>query len=200
MKQAKNHPFSMSFLMERYAIRQQSLNEYVKNHLAELNADGEHAVKIGKAWQFDAEAIRILDKLRDFTDGSVAIYDYENPETVRANEAEAKLGEALKMIEGLRESNKRKDEALQSQARTLELQAVRLEKADNDALLLSAAEADLKIAEADKHRQQQQINSQAEEIARLRTDFEAERKARQDAEARAEAEAKKSWWDKLWGK
>ena len=200
MKQDKNHPFSMSFLMERYAIRQQSLNEYIKNHLDELNADGEHAVKIGKAWQFDAEAIRILDKLRDFSDGSVVIYDYENPETVRANEAESQLGEALEVIKELRQNIQRKDEALQSQARTLELQAVRLEKAEKDTLLLSAAEADLKIAEADKCRQQQQINAQAEEIARLRTDFEAERKARQDAEARAEAEAKKSWWDKLWGR
>ena len=56
------------------------------------------------------------------------------------------------------------------------------------------------IAEADKYRQQLQLETQANEIARLRTDFEAERKARQDAEARAEAEAKKSWWDKLLGR
>lgn len=207
MKQEINYPFTIQFLIERYEVRRQSLLEYTKNHISELNEDGVHARKFGKEWRFDEVAVSRLDELRGYLGASVAIYDYENPETVRANEAEANLARALEKIAELEQSNKRKDDALQSQAKALELQATKLEEADKklkkaqaDALLLTAAEADLKIAEADKCRQQKQISEQAEEIACLKAEFEAERKARQDAEARAEAEAKKTWWDKFWGK
>ena len=37
---------------------------FVKNHLAEINRDGEHAEKIGKSWLFDEIAVHRIIELR----------------------------------------------------------------------------------------------------------------------------------------
>lgn len=52
-------------LMKRYNITTaQGMTRTIRVHLDELNADGEHARKIGKEWQLDAVAIRRLDSIR----------------------------------------------------------------------------------------------------------------------------------------
>lgn len=179
--------WTINDLMKRYGINRASMTEYAKAKIDIINKDDIHAKKAGKEWQFDAEAVRILDALRGY---GVTVENYDTPEKAKIAELEKELEEARKFMAAAQAENSRQKDKI------IEL----LENEKSNIRLLSAAESDLKIAEADKERQQKQIEEQTEEFARLKAELENERKARLDAEAKAEAEAKKSWWDKLWSK
>lgn len=179
--------WTINDLMKRYGINRASMTEYAKSKIDIINKDGVHAKKSGKEWQFDAEAVRILDELRGY---GVTVENYDTPEKAKIAELEKELEEARKFMAAAQAENSRQKDKI------IEL----LENEKSNIRLLSAAESDLKIAEANKERQQKQIEEQTEEFARLKAELENERKARLDAEAKAEAEAKKSWWDKLWSK
>ena len=52
-------------LMKRYNIKsRQGIRQFVLKHLSEINSDGEHAKQTLDGWQFDDEAVRIIDDLR----------------------------------------------------------------------------------------------------------------------------------------
>lgn len=189
-KQGSNLPYSMAFLMERYKIRQQSLNEYIKNHIDELNQDGIHARKVGKEWRFDGTAIRILDELRAFAGEAVAIIDYETAETARIKELEQELEEAKAEIVRQKEWLDSQALVVKKQLALLEANEIKIKKAENDALLLSAAEADLEKAEAEN-------KQQADQIAELQADGERKDQAISELEAKLNAELSKGFLEKL---
>jgi hypothetical protein len=56
--------WTINELMKRYGINRASMTEYAKAKINIINKDDVHAKKAGKEWQFDGEAVRILDELR----------------------------------------------------------------------------------------------------------------------------------------
>jgi hypothetical protein len=146
MKQGENYPFAMQDLVERYGIKRQSLLEYTKNHISELNEDGVHARKFGKEWKFDTVAVKRLDELRGYIGNAIAIIEYESPELARAREAEAELEQVKQRIDEL-------EQELKAKSRTIDMQVQMLadEKANSDQkLLLLTSEAEAKEQEQAK--------------------------------------------------
>lgn len=177
MKQDINYPFTMQFLIERYEVRRQSLLEYTKNHISELNEDGVHARKFGKEWRFDEVAVSRLDKLRGYLGASVVTNNYETAETARIKELEQELEEAKAEIARQKEWLDSQALVAKKQLALLEANETKIKKAENDALLLSAAKADLEKAEAEN-------KQQADQIAELQADGERKEQAISELEAK----------------
>lgn len=57
---------TMKELAGHFGVSIQTMTEYVKRHLDEINADGSHAALRAGKWAFDAEAVRKLEELRGF--------------------------------------------------------------------------------------------------------------------------------------
>ena len=51
-------------LMKRYNISKQAACKYIRGHLDQINADGEHAIRRSGVWYFDDMAIERIDQLR----------------------------------------------------------------------------------------------------------------------------------------
>ena len=59
-------------LMRIYNITRQGVRRFVDKHIDEINSGGiEHAKPTADGWQFDAEAVRIIDDLRGFSQVAV---------------------------------------------------------------------------------------------------------------------------------
>ena len=84
--------WTINELMKRYGINRASMTEYVKAKINIINKDDIHAKKAGKEWQFDAEAVRILDELRGY---GVVVENYDTPEKAKIAELEEELEEAF---------------------------------------------------------------------------------------------------------
>ena len=69
---------------------------FVKNHLAEINRDGEHAEKIGKSWLFDEIAVKRIMELRAQTTHARA--DKETPEQAEIRQARIVVTKAQQQI------------------------------------------------------------------------------------------------------
>lgn len=69
---------------------------WVKNHLAELNADGEHATKTGKSWLFDEIAVKRVLELRAQTTYTKA--EKETPEQAELRQARVIVTKAQQQI------------------------------------------------------------------------------------------------------
>ena len=69
---------------------------FVKNHLAEINRDGEHAEKIGKSWLFDEIAVKRIMELRAQTAHARA--DKETPEQAELRQARIVVTKAQQQI------------------------------------------------------------------------------------------------------
>ena len=69
---------------------------FVKNHLAEINRDGEHAEKIGKSWLFDEIAVKRIMELRAQTTHARA--DKETPEQAELRQARIVVTKAQQQI------------------------------------------------------------------------------------------------------
>lgn len=58
--------FSTDDLMERYGVSRPGIIKFVNAHIDDINKDGDvHAKKIGKEWVFDAEAVKVIDELKN---------------------------------------------------------------------------------------------------------------------------------------
>ena len=57
---------TMKELAGHFGVSIQTMTEYVKRHLDEINADGSHAALRAGKWAFDAEAVQKLEELRGF--------------------------------------------------------------------------------------------------------------------------------------
>lgn len=69
-------------LMQRYNITRQGVRRFVDKHIDEINSDGtEHAKPTADGWQFDSEAVKIIDELRGLS--QVAIIENSESETIK---------------------------------------------------------------------------------------------------------------------
>ncbi len=74
-------------LLKRYNVRDSStIRRFITRHLDEINADGEHAFQTKNGWQFDAEAVRIIDELRGFN--AVAVIEEQESERIQELQTE----------------------------------------------------------------------------------------------------------------
>ena len=181
MKQDVNYPFTMQFLIERYEVRRQSLLEYTKNHISELNEDGVHARKFGKEWRFDEVAVSRLDELRGYLGASVATNNYETAEVARIKELEQELEEAKAEIARQKEWLDSQALAAKKQLALLEAHETKIKELEPKVLQLNAAEADNKL--------------KADKIAELQAD--GERKDQAISNLQAEKEEQKTEIKKL---
>lgn len=180
--------YTMKDLVEMYGMTRAGVGKSLKEHSEAINANGTNVWQEGtkNEWRLTEEGRKIWDELR------------KTSTTIVERSAEAE-----RITELLEENSTLKTQMLAIQAEVAVAYKKVAEMSENEKsniLLLSAAESDLKIAEADKHRQQKQIEAQAEEIARLKADLETERKARekaQSAEARLNEELSKGFWGKV---
>ena len=79
--------FVINDLLKRYEIKSSgSMRNFVVRNLQKINADGEHAKQTPDGWQFDAEAVRIIDELRGFN--AVAVIEEQESERVKELQTE----------------------------------------------------------------------------------------------------------------
>lgn len=177
MKQDINFPFTMQFLVERYEIKRQSLLEYTKNHISELNEGGVHARKFGKEWRFDEVAVNRLDEMRGYLGTAIATNNYETAEMVRIKDLEQELDKAKAEIA-------QQKEWLDSQARTMKNQLSMLEANENRIKFL-----------ADNNAKLQQLTNRADEEKKkvLNRIQDLEARATSAEEALKEERSKSLW-------
>jgi len=167
-------------LMKRYGITTaQGMTRTIRVHLDALNADGEHARKIGKEWQLDEVAIRRLDGIRGLTE-SEAVQNLENEEIRSLTVTVQNLQTSL--LHAQHETAEVQKQVLQAQAaltqekdRVIEMQAGK-----------AAAEVRAVQSETRMESMQRDINRLSKEL----------QEARQDKEHMARA----SLWQRITGR
>lgn len=84
-------------LTARYGLSEQGLRKFIREHLSELNSDGQHVKRVGRTWKLDDVAIARLDKLRRYTEPKVEVVtlDETNAEIVKLREENSRL---MKML------------------------------------------------------------------------------------------------------
>lgn len=137
---------------------------FVKNHLAEINRDGEHAEKIGKSWLFDEIAVKRIMELRAQTTHARA--DKETPEQAELRQARIVVTKAQQQI-------------IMLQNKTLEdaQHIIELTKAQTQ------AEAQNKILEAKLEGTQAQLATTTSEKEQLKAQLDTLLVAHQSAQA-----------------
>lgn len=199
--------WSVNDLMSRYNINRASLLEYAKAKEGIINATAINMQKNGKKWQFNFQAVRILDELRGY---GVVVENYDSPEKARIAELEAELEEARKFMAAAQAENSRqKDKIIELH----EAKEMLLEEKAKNVKLLADFEATRKIAEDEKQRLLE-INSKVEaELQAKENRLEVAENGRVEAEVRngilqrelestkAELaeEKNKSFWRRLFG-
>lgn len=137
---------------------------WVKNHLAEINADGEHAKKEGKSWLFDDIAVQRILEMRG--DAIPARAERETKEQAELRRAQTMLTRAQQNI--------------------IELQGKALENSQHIIKLTedrAQAEAQAQILEAKLEGTQAQLATATSEKERLGAELERLQVAHQSAQA-----------------
>ena len=168
---------------------------WVKNHLAEINKDGEHATKTGKSWLFDEIAVKRVLEHRAQTTYTKA--EKETPEQAELRQARVIVTKAQQQIIMLQ--NKTIEDAqhiieltkAQTQA---EAQAQILE------LKLEGTEAQLATATSEKER----LGAELERLQVAHQSAQAQllalERAKIELEAKLAEEKSKSFWDRLFNR
>ena len=161
---------------------------WVKNHLAEINTDGEHAKKEGKSWLFDEIAVRRIIELRG--DAIPARAERETKE-----QAELKRAQIL---------------LTKTQQNVIELQSKVLEDAQHIIKLTEGkaqAEAQTQILELKLEGKEAQLATAKTELERLQVAHQSAQaqllaleKAKIELEAKLAEEKSKSFWDRLFNR
>ena len=159
-------------LMQRYNVKtRQGMVQWVKAHLSKINADGEHACLVKGIWEFDVEAVHIMDRLRGLGKASV-LKELEN-EKVAAARQEAENYRIL-LMQKQEEINQLHKKLLESKDELLKVQPLSLKaalheeeidklKTENEALQTRAI-----TAEATYTTQQSELDRLKEENERLK--------------------------------
>ena len=168
---------------------------FVKNHLAEINRDGEHAEKIGKSWLFDEIAVKRIMELRAQTTHARA--DKETPEQAELRQARIVVTKAQqqiimlqnKTIEDAQHIIKLTEGKAQAEAQTQILE-----------LKLEGTEAQLATATSEKER----LGAELERLQVAHQSAQAQllalEKAKIELEAKLAEEKSKSFWDRLFNR
>ena len=78
---------SINELIKRYNIKSSSsFRQFILRNLDIINADGVHAMQTKNGWQFDSEAVRIIDELRNFS--SVVVINSAESERIKELQTE----------------------------------------------------------------------------------------------------------------
>ena len=168
---------------------------WVKNHLAEINKDGEHATKTGKSWLFDEIAVKRVLELRAQTTYTKA--EKETPEQAELRQARVIVTKAQQQI-------------IMLQNKTIEDAQHIIKLTEGKA----QAEAQAQILEAKLEGTQAQLATATSEKEGLKVELERLQVAHQSAQAqllalekaKIELEAKlaeeksKSFWDRLFNR
>ena len=203
--------WTINDLMKRYGINRASMTEYAKSKIDIINKDGVHAKKSGKEWQFDAEAVRILDELRGY---GVTVENYDTPEKSKIAELEEELEEARKFMAAAQAENARQKDKIIA---LLEAKEMLLGEKAEAVKMLACAEADRKMAESDIaiikkiremeneaasseiERQQVEINVLKEEREIDKSAIESLQRKLQETEAALNKEKNKTIWQRIFG-
>jgi len=128
-------------LMKRYKVKSAgSLRTFISKHLAEINATGNHAVQTKNGWQFDSEAVKIIDDLRGYSIATVI----DDLESEKINELQAEI-DNLKTLLLISQSKviKLQEELSEKQTALAEAQTSAL-LADNKKIALEGEISNLK--------------------------------------------------------
>lgn len=177
---------TMKELAGHFGVSIQTMTEYVKRHLDEINADGSHAALRAGKWAFDAEAVRKLEELRGF--GIAGVMEAVESKKVRDLEI---------MVDNLQVALLH----AQEDAKTAYQQVA---DAERERRLLAEAQAD-QVAELATLRERaaaqiEKLSAQQDEIQRLRQEADQLReevKRHQEDQSRL---AHASLWQRLTGR
>ena len=157
-------------LMNRYKISKSGIRLFINRNLSKINADGiEHAKQTSEGWLFDAEAVRIIDELRSFSQVSVI----EQEETERIKELQNEI-ENLKNLLLISQSQLIKVQSdLNETQKLLQDNQTKLLTAENQSkendMALVRTQADLKIEKSKREIAEEkilEINFQLDESQR----------------------------------
>lgn len=193
-------------LMKRYGIAKSSLSEFIKNHITEINNDGQnHIVTDRKVKWFDDYAVQRIDELRGYNSNvtlaaEAAKVDRERELLEENSQLKTRL---LLMAEEKAQVYKELAEYKGYKLLSGELQTL-AEEAKSEQ---KAAEARLKQAaeiEAAAHRERQQHDAERAEAARklneAETRYEKAIEINRLLQDQLATERKKTWLDKLFGR
>lgn len=189
--------WTINDLMKRYGINRASMTEYAKAKIDIINKDDIHAKKAGKEWQFDAEAVRILDELRGY---GIVVENYDSPEKARIAELERELEEARTFMAAAQAENSRqKDkiiELLEEKAEAVKLLACAeadRKMAENDvAIIKKTRELENEAASSEIEKQKVELSALKEERAAVKAEADRLRKELQEAQDALKAEKSKN--------
>lgn len=166
---------TMKEIAGHFGVSIQTMTEYVKRHLDEINADGSHAALRAGKWAFDAEAVRKMEELRGFGIAGVM----EAVESQKVKDLEVTVDNLQVALLHAQEDAK---EAYQQVA-----------NAERERRLLAEAQMD-QAAELATLRER--TTAQQDEIRRLRQEA---AQAREEAKAQQERLTHASLWQRLTG-
>lgn len=116
-------------LMHRYNVKtRQGMSQWVKSHLDEINADGTHASLVKGEWDFDVDAVHIMDKLRGFGKASV-VKELENAKVAEAKQTAENY--RLLLLQKQEEINQLQQKLLDAKDELLKMQPLALEAAQH---------------------------------------------------------------------
>ena len=168
---------------------------WVKNHLAKINTDGEHAKKEGKSWLFDEIAVNRIIELRG--DAIPARAERETKEQAELKRAQILLTKTQqnvielqsKVLEDAQHIIKLTEGKAQAEAQTQILE-----------LKLEGTEAQLATATSEKER----LGAELERLQVAHQSAQAQllalEKAKIELEAKLAEEKSKSFWDRLFNR
>ena len=196
--------WTINDLMKRYGINRASMTEYAKAKIGIINKDDIHAKKAGKEWQFDAEAVRILDELRGY---GIVVENYDSPEKARIAELERELEEARTFMAAAQAENSRqKDkiiELLEEKAEAVKLLACAeadRKMAENDvAIIKKTRELENEAASSEIEKQKVELSALKEERAAVKAEADRLRKELQEAQDALKAEKSKNLLQRIFG-
>ena len=168
---------------------------WVKNHLAEINADGEHATKTGKSWLFDEIAVKRVLELRAQTTYTKA--EKETPEQAELRQARVIVTKAQqqiimlqnKTIEDAQHIIKLTEGKAQAEAQTQILE-----------LKLEGTEAQLATATSEKERLGAQLDALLVAHQSAQAQLLALEKAKIELERMLAEEKRKGFFDRLFNR
>ena len=168
---------------------------WVKNHLAEINKDGEHATKTGKSWLFDEIAVKRVLELRAQTTYTKA--EKETPEQAELRQARVIVTKAQQQIIMLQ--NKTIEDA-QHIIKLTEGKAQAEAQAHILEAKLEGTEAQLATATSEKER----LGAELERLQVAHQSAQAQllalERAKIELEAKLAEEKSKSFWDRLFNR
>ena len=168
---------------------------WVKNHLAEINADGEHATKTGKSWLFDEIAVKRVLELRAQTTYTKA--EKETPEQAELRQARVIVTKAQQQIIMLQ------NKTIEDAQHIIELTKAQTQAEAQNKILgakLEGAEAQLATTTSEKEQLKAQLDTLLVAHQSAQAQLLALEKAKIELERMLAEEKSKGFFDRLFNR